>query len=130
MYMLDTDTCSYILKQRPLSVKLRLEAAGSAGVAVSAIVAAELYYGAARHPSRAEIIRRSIDDFLSRLQVLPWNATMAYARVRFELERSGTSIGNIDILIGAHALEQGATLVTNNLRHFQRISGLACESWA
>jgi tRNA(fMet)-specific endonuclease VapC len=129
MFMLDTDTCSYILRERPASMKPRLEAAGLERVAVSEIVAAELYFGAARHPSRGEQIRRSVDNFLSRLRVLPWTGAAAYAAVRLDLERRGQPVGNNDLLIAAHALTIDATLVTNNLRHFRRIRGLACESW-
>jgi tRNA(fMet)-specific endonuclease VapC len=130
MFLLDTDTCSYIIRDRPASMRLRLESAAYAGLAVSEIVAAELQYGAARHPSRSEQLRSSVENFLSRLEVLPWTGAMAYAEIRCDLERRGLPIGGNDLLIAAHALTLGATLVTNNLRHFRRIRGLACESWA
>lgn len=61
--------------------------------------------------------------------MLPWQAEEQYAGVRFTLESQGKTIGNSDLLIGAHALAAGATLVTNNLAHFGRIEGLRCESW-
>lgn len=129
MFMLDTDTCSYTLKKRPRSVLERFRALDRGALAVSAITAAELYYGAQRHPSRGAAIGADIDDFLSRLMVLPWSAEQDYARVRCVLEARGTPIGNNDLLIGTHALALGATLVTNNLAHFGRIDGLRCETW-
>ena len=130
MFMLDTDTCSYIIRDRPVSMKPRLAAAGPDRVIVSAIVAAELHYCAARHPSRSDSIRRAVDDFLSRLKVMPWQADKAYGDLRHDLERRGKPIGNSDLLIAAHAITLGATLVTHNLRHFRRIRGLTCETWA
>jgi len=129
MYMLDTDTCSYILRERPESVHRRFRALARSEIAVSAIVAAELYYGARRHPTRSDAIRSDIVDFLSRLVVLPWRAEEHYAQIRFVLESQGRTIGNNDLLIGAHAIAAGATLVTNNLAHFERIDHLRCESW-
>lgn len=130
MLMLDTDTCSYILKNHPASVRERFRKLGRDELAVSEIVAAALYYGAQRHPSRGEAIRGDIDDFLSRLSVLPWQGAQEYGRVRHLLESQGTPIGNMDLLIGTHALAAGATLITNNLAHFGRIPGLDCETWA
>lgn len=129
MFMLDTDTCSYILKNRPAAVRARFRNLGRDDLVVSEVVAAELYYGAQRHPSRSAAIRADIDDFLSRLVVPPWRGAQEYARVRHALESQGTPIGNMDLLIGTHALALGATLVTNNLAHFRRIQGLRCESW-
>ena len=129
MFMLDTDTCSYILRKRPRSVLERFRVLDRGELVVSAVTAAELYYGALRHSSRSAAIRAEIDDFLSRLTVLPWKAEQEYAHVRHALESRGKPIGNNDLLIGAHALAFDATLVTNNLAHFGRIDGLHCESW-
>ena len=101
-----------------------------ARLAVSEIVAAELYYGAERvGGSRSATLRDDIDDFLSRLTVMPWQGRFACARIRHQLEALGKPIGNNDLLIAAHAVTLGATLVTNNLREFARIPGLKVENW-
>ena len=127
--MLDTDTCSYILKRKPPSVLAKLEGLSDELVCVSEITRAELLYGAARAPERGAALGRLIDDLLSRLLVLEWNAAERYAAVRAILEASGRTIGNMDLLIGAHALRVDAVLVTNNVRHFGRIDGLRLENW-
>jgi tRNA(fMet)-specific endonuclease VapC len=130
MRMLDTSLCSYILKARPTSVLTRFLEMDSDDLAVSEVVAAELYYGAERAgPSRSQAIRIEIDDFLSRLQVLPWQGRFAYAKLRHHLELKGTPIGNNDLLIATHALTVGATLVTNNVGEFSRVPELVVENW-
>lgn len=131
MWLLDTNICSFILKRRPPAVRERLEAISPDDVAVSAIVAAELRYGAARHPERARL-NTEIEDFLSRLSILPWDdsASRAYGDLRAHLERAGNLIGNMDLLIAAHALARRACLVTNNKSEFQRVPGLRIEDWS
>jgi tRNA(fMet)-specific endonuclease VapC len=130
MWMLDTDTCSYVLRKRPASVKLQFDRVGPENLAISSVVLAELYYGAARHPRGPEI-RAEVDDFVSRLRVIPWDevAPDRYGSLRTALERSGTPIGCMDMLIAAHALALRATLVSNNARHFQNVPGLTLETW-
>ena len=131
MYMLDTNICSHILRARPASVLRKFLRHETDGLAVSEIVAAELFYGAERAgPSRAESIREEIHEFLSRLEVLPWQGRLHYVRVRHHLESIGKPIGNNDLLIATHALTLGATLVTNNLREFARVPQLVVENWA
>ena len=129
-YMLDTNICSYILKNHPAAVKSKFDEAGAGNICISAIVLAELYYGAARHP-KGVVIRREIDNFVSRLVVLPWDEIAAdhYGTIRASLEKAGTPVGAMDMLIAAHARSCGATLVTNNLREFGRINGLTSENW-
>ncbi len=129
-YMLDTNICSYILKNHPAAVKQKFEEVGDGNICISTIVLAELYYGAARHP-KGVVIRREIDDFVSRLVVIPWdeNAADHYGAIRSSLEKAGTLVGAMDMLIAAHARSCGATLVTNNLREFDRIKGLTSLSW-
>ena len=129
MWMLDTEMCSYVLRKRPPKVKAKFEAVGSTGLAISHIVAAELYYGAARHPTRAEEIREAVDDFLGRLRVLPWNASVQYGALRAHLEAAGKPMGNMDLLIAAHALASDAVLVTNNIRHYKNVPRLRVENW-
>jgi tRNA(fMet)-specific endonuclease VapC len=129
-YLLDTCACSYIIRERPLSVKVRFDRVGYDSLATSSVVAAELFYGAARHPKGREI-RPAVDDFLARLAVLPWDEGAAdhYGVLRAALERKGTPLGAYDMMIAAHALSIGATLVTNDLRHFGKIPDLTIEAW-
>ena len=130
LYMLDTNICSYILKNHPLSVKARFDEVGSELLAISSIVLAELYYGAARHP-KGVTIRREIDDFTSRLKIVPWDETAAnhYGSIRTVLEKNGTPIGSMDMLIAAHAKSLNATLVSNNTKHFENVPELVIANW-
>jgi tRNA(fMet)-specific endonuclease VapC len=129
--MLDTNTASFVIRRRPAEVKARFDAVGHNKLAISVVVLAELWYGAELHPTRGDEIRRDIDDFRRRLNVLPWSVGAAahYARIRTQLRKAGMPIGNMDLLIAAHALSENAVLVTNNLREFRRVSGLALEDW-
>jgi len=129
-YMLDTNICSYILKSRPLSVKAHFERVGSRALCISTVVLAELYYGAARHP-QGHSIRKEIDDFVSRLAVIPWDESAAdhYGHIRVAVEKDGTPIGAMDMMIAAHARSLGATLVSNNIRHFDKVPGLLIVNW-
>jgi tRNA(fMet)-specific endonuclease VapC len=130
LFLLDTNICSYILRQRPPSVLKRFQAVGLKHLATSSVVLGELHFGCARHP-QGDRIRQEVNDFVSRLQVLPWDeaAAIAYGDLRAHLERQGTPVGAMDLMIGAHALAVGATLVSNNTRHFERMPGLRLEDW-
>ncbi|HEX2770666.1 MAG TPA: type II toxin-antitoxin system VapC family toxin [Geobacteraceae bacterium] len=130
LYMLDTNICSYILKKRPPSVKAHFDAVGNEALAISTVVLAELYYGAARHP-KAVVIRREIDDFAARLSVIPWDESAAnhYGAIRAALEKNGTIIGAMDMMIAAHARSLDAILVSNNTRHFEKVPDLLIANW-
>ena len=130
-YMLDTCICSYILKRRPQSVKTRFEELEPDALCISAVTLAELYYGAARHP-KGDAIRKEIDDFAARLSIVAWDETAAdhYGTIRATLEKRGTPIGAMDMLIAAHARSIKAVLVTNDLRHFTKVPGLKVEDWS
>jgi len=130
-YMLDTCICSYILKKRPQSVKTRFEDIEPDALCISAVTLAELYYGAARHP-KGDAIRKEIDDFAARLSVVAWDEAAAdhYGTIRTALEKKGTPIGAMDMLIAAHARSIRAVLVTNDLRHFTKVPGLKFEDWS
>ena len=130
-YMLDTNICSYILKSRPLSVKAHFEQVGTRDLCLSTVVLAELYYGSARHP-KGPAIRKEIDEFVSRMAVIPWDEIAAdhYGHIRAAMEKDGTPIGAMDMMIAAHARSQGATLVSNNIRHFDKVPELLIANWA
>jgi tRNA(fMet)-specific endonuclease VapC len=130
MWMLDTNTCSYVLKHRPAAARKRFEAARPRELAISSVVLAELNYGAARLPAGAKIAKE-IADFAARLEVVSWDAAAAvtYGQLRARLEKRGRLIGAMDLMIAAHALSNGSTLVTSNLREFGRVSDLPLENW-
>ena len=129
-YMLDTDICSYVLRSRPASVKARFDEAGSGSLAISTVVLAELLFGAERHP-KAAVISREIRDFVSRLEVIPWDEDAAehYGSLRAALEKKGKPLGAMDLMIAAHARSRGATLVSNDVRHFRKVEGLLVANW-
>jgi tRNA(fMet)-specific endonuclease VapC len=128
LLMLDTDVSSYIIKRRPDSLLSRFEKHAEE-LCVSVITAAELRFGAERvqRPKLTELV----EAFLERLAILDWTnaVTHHYARLRSALEQAGTPIGNMDLLIAAHAMSEGSTLVTNNTRHFSHVPGLRLEEW-
>ncbi len=130
MYLLDTDTCSYIMRKKPLSVWQRLNKIPSGNVAVSVITVAELRYGVEKLASQ-HFTQSAVDDFIRYLRVLPWDEeiTPFYARLRDYLHKHGTPIGNMDLMIASHALACDYTFVTNNLRHFSRVPDLKLENW-
>lgn len=129
MWMLDTDTCSYILRAHSPEVLERLNAVARSDVAISTVVSAELRYGALRAKSKRLVV--TIEQWLALFEIAAWDdaAAQAYARVRAAVEAKGRPIGNLDLLIAAHALARGATLVTNNTRHFSQVPGLRLANW-
>ena len=130
-YMLDTNICIYIIKQRPEQVIERLRSTPISDVGVSTITLSELEYGAAKS-SRPEQNKLAILEFLAPLEILPYDdmAAREYGKTRAYLEKQGTPIGSMDMLIGAHALSLKCTLVTNNESEFRRIPALKIENWA
>jgi tRNA(fMet)-specific endonuclease VapC len=130
LYMLDTNICSYILKNHPATVRAQFNKVGSDALSISTVVLAELYYGAARH-SKSVAIRKEIDNFASRLAIITWDEAAAdhYGLIRSFLEKQGKPIGAMDMMIAAHARSLKATLVSNNARHFEKIPGLLIANW-
>ncbi len=128
--MLDSDVCIDVLRGQSLSIRARLERMRPEEVAVSSIVAGELWTGVSKstQPDRS---RSAINAFLAYVSVLDWPAEAApsYGKLRAQLESSGRSIGAMDLLIAAHAIHESAVLVTRNLAEFRRVSGLKIETW-
>jgi len=129
MYLLDTNMCVYAIRRRPEPVFQRLSDSAGEIVALSVVTAFELEIGALRAQGRgySEAVRK----FLGEFPVLPLedSARGAYGRLRTSLERQGERIGAHDMLIAAHAIALGATLVTNNEKEFKRVKGLKIENW-
>ena len=128
-YMLDTNTASYIIKGNIPRVRERLLKVPMSGLLISAVTEAELLYGAARKSDSVRL-KTSVDEFLLRVDSLPWdsNAARRYADLRAALEIAGTPMGNLDLMIAAHALAAEAILVTND-RSFFRLKHLKIEDW-
>jgi len=129
-YMLDTDTCSYIMKNSNDAVLKRLQETSSNDVCISVITKSELLYGLEISP-RKQHNQAALASFLKYVEVLdfPDEASLHYAKIRAELKSQGTMIGANDLFIAAHARSQGLTLVTNNTREFGRVPDLAMENW-
>ncbi len=127
--MLDTNVVSYIVREPHCALARRISSLKSDSFAISVIVAAELQYGAQRRASRR--LTQQLNAVLSAITILPLEepADHHYGAIRVELERLGNPIGQNDMLIAAHARSLGATLITNNLKEFRRISGLHVEDW-
>ena len=128
-YLLDTNIASCIIKGTSPAVDLRLLKVTISQLAISAVTEGELRFGTARLP-RAARLHALVDDFFLRVTVLPWNSEAAqeYGPLRAILEREGQPMGNLDVMIAAHALALGAVLVTCD-RAFARIKKLKIEDW-
>jgi tRNA(fMet)-specific endonuclease VapC len=130
-YLLDTNICIYIAKQKPPGVLARLQRLKAGDVGMSIITHLELVYGACKCQGRQENLSR-IRELERLIPVLPMDTGVGrhFGEVRAALERKGTPIGAYDLLIAAHALSLGLILVTDNAREFRRIPQLNLENWA
>jgi len=128
-YMLDTNLCIRILRDRPRWLRQRFNDEGNA-LCISTIVLTELFYGAEKSARPLES-HREVQAFAARLEVLPFDVTAAAhaAEIRRSLESSGQSIGGYDVLIAGHARSRGLVVITGNLREFSRVDGLRAEDW-
>ncbi|MFZ0298523.1 MAG: type II toxin-antitoxin system VapC family toxin [Candidatus Sulfotelmatobacter sp.] len=128
--LLDTKTVSYIIKGIFPHVRERLLKVPISEVGISVVTEAELRFGIARLP-RATKLAIVVEEFLMRVEVLPWDSLAArhYARLRAVLEEHGEPMGNLDLMIAAHALAAEQILVTND-RVFKRVKGLRVEDWS
>ncbi len=129
--MLDTDTASFIIKGRSPAVAAKLRTVSPALVCISVMTRAELQYGLKRLPP-AHRLHLAVRQFLKIVRVLPWDSEAAdwYADIRHQLLSTGQPIGELDMMIAAHALAADAVLVTNNHRHFERIQApLTLINW-
>ncbi|NOT44648.1 MAG: type II toxin-antitoxin system VapC family toxin [Acidobacteria bacterium] len=129
-FMLDTDTCSYIMKRSHPVLMKRLEAVPVHDVCMSVVTKAELLYGVEVSPRRAQDAA-ALAAFLPYVvaMALDEDASLHYAEIRADLKRRGRMIGANDLFIAAHARALGLTLVTNNTAEFERVSNLTVENW-
>jgi tRNA(fMet)-specific endonuclease VapC len=130
-YLLDTNICIYIRQRRPEEVLRRFRKLRPGEAALSVITYGELLYGAAKSAQRAAALER-LHELVRLLPALalPDGAGETYGTLRADLETKDEMIGNNDLWIAAHALASKLTLVTNNVREFQRVRGLKIENWA
>jgi tRNA(fMet)-specific endonuclease VapC len=128
--MLDTDTCSYVMRRSSLPVLRRLKSVPINDVCMSVVTKSELLYGAAVSPRRSHDAA-AVTAFLTHLEVLdfPDIAASHYAEIRADLKRRGVPIGANDLFLAAHARSLGLVLVTNNTAEFSRVKGLTIENW-
>jgi len=128
-YLLDTNTASYIIKGNRPALDRHLVKTPMAQLPTSAVTEGELRFGAARLP-RAAHLHQLIEEFFLRVAILPWDSSAArqYGDLRATLERAGQPMGNLDIMIAAHALALDLVLITND-QAFRRIKKLKLEDW-
>jgi tRNA(fMet)-specific endonuclease VapC len=132
LHMLDTDTASYLIKGKSPEIEAKLAELIPAMVCLSVMTRSELQYGLKRLPLDHRL-HLAVRQFLKIVRVLPWDSDAAdwYAVIRHQLISTGQTIGELDMMIAAHALSAGAVLVTNNSRHYERIEApLILANWA
>jgi len=129
-YMLDTNIVIYVIKRRPIEL-LEVFNRHAGQMCISSITLAELLHGVEKSAMPDHNLRQ-IEDFISRLEVLEYGGKAAahYGEIRADLERRGTPIGVNDLHIAGHARSEGLTLVSNNLREFERVDALRLVNWA
>lgn len=128
-YLLDTNTVSFHIRRSSAALQRRLRRTKAAEVGLSVVTEMEIRYGLARNPALR--IAPLVEEFLAGISILPLTSSVAghYARARADLESRGTPIGPLDLMIAAHGLDLGATVVTTNLDEFRRVKGLRCADW-
>lgn len=129
-YLLDTNIWIYIIKKRPAEVIDKIKNLTLGSIGISSITLAELQYGIVKSAD-PDKNRKALEKFIIPLEILDfgYNETIEYGKIRSELEKQGTPIGPMDMLIASHAKSYDLTLVTNNEKEFKRIDGLKLENW-
>ncbi len=130
-YLLDTNICIYLIKQKPPKVLAHFQTLALTDIGISSITVAELEYGVCKSQQQ-EKNRSALMQFLIPLEIVEFGQADAtlYGSIRSDLENRGLVIGAMDMLIAAHAISLGVTLVSNNVREFSRITSLSLENWA
>lgn len=129
-FMLDTNICIHVIKRNEPEIVRRLERTQPQDVAISSVVAAELWTGVMKSRER-RCNEQALNEFLAFVEVLDWpsDAARVYGEIRDALEANGRPIGAMDLLIAAHAIHVRAALATRNRDEFERVEGLRIESW-
>ena len=129
-YMLDTNICIYAIKQKPEKVFRKLQGLDPEDVCISSITYAELVHGVEKSAA-VEKNRLALFMLLANIEILDFGVDAAdcYGKIRADLEKKGTPIGPLDMMIAGHAQSLGYTVVTNNVKEFSRVSDLKIENW-
>ena len=129
-YMLDTNICIYVIKHKPVTVFQKLQNINPEDVCISSVTYAELVHGVEKSAA-VEKNRLALSMLLSNMEILDFDVDAAdcYGKIRAALEKKGTPIGPLDMMIAAHAQSLGYTVVTNNVKEFSRVSALQIENW-
>jgi len=129
--LLDTNICIYLIKQKPEKLLRHFKTHSVGDIGISSITLAELRFGVEKS-RQVERNRQALDELVLPLEIADFdeNAAESYGKVRTALEREGKPIGSMDMLIGAHALSLGVTLVTNNTSEFKQIKHLRIADWS
>lgn len=128
--MLDTNICIYIIKNKPQSVREKLKEFDIGDLVLSSITVSELYYGVYKS-EHVEKNLLALEHFLKPFDILEYEikASVAYGKIRADLEKRGQIIGGLDMMIAAHALSCNMILVTNSTKEFQRVKELRLDNW-
>lgn len=132
LFMLDTDTCIFLMRGESLALAARVQSVPLQQQVMSAVTFAELTYGVQASAAAKRKQNQSVlDRLVLHLAVLDWpqDAAKHYAEIRADLKKRGAQLGAADLMIAAHARAMGAIVVTNNLKDFERVKGLAVENW-
>ena len=129
-YMLDTNICIYVIKHKPVTVFQKLKNINPEDVCISSVTYAELVHGVEKSAA-VEKNRLALSMLLANMEILDFDVDAAdcYGKIRAALEKKGTPIGPLDMMIAAHAQSLGYTVVTNNVKEFSRVSALQIENW-
>jgi len=130
-YMLDTNICIYIIKKKPEKVICELQRHNPKDICISSVTYAELVHGVEKSQA-VEKNRLALTILLSNIAIMDFDvgAANCYGKIRADLEKKGTPIGPLDMMIAGHAMSLGYTVVTNNTREFSRVDKLKIENWA
>ena len=130
-YMLDTNICIYAIKHKPEKVFQKLQEVEPEDVCVSSVTYAELVHGVEKSAA-VEKNRLALSMLLANIEILDFDVDAAdcYGKIRADLEKKGTPIGPLDMMIAGHAQSLGYTVVTNNVKEFSRVMDLKIENWA
>jgi len=130
MYLLDTNTCIFIINKKPIQVLEKLQKTIKKKIYLSSISIAELQYGIYKS-CNIEKNRIALTEFLAPFEILPFddNDAEVFGKIRADLKKKGTIIGPYDLLIAAQAISKGLILVTNNVDEFKRVEGIEIEDW-
>ena len=129
-YMLDTNICIYAIKHKPEQVFSRLQELDPSEICISSVTYAELVHGVEKS-KMVEKNRVALALLLANIEIMNFDSLAAesYGKVRADLEKRGTPIGPLDMMIAGHAKSLGDTIVTNNIKEFKRVKDLKLENW-